>query len=329
MRAARTTTRCQPNGPRCLVAYRGPSTFDGTTIRAALYSLHGGSRNQKIGRMAQVLIAPDDQPPHHAVRSGRDAAVCGACPLRPSAEGGCYVVTPLCLPEVWRRTNGLEANLDAACDALRKSGLPLRFGSWGDPAAVPFEVLDHLAHATADDDGVPRITAYTSAWRTCDPRLRDLAMASVLSEHERAEAKSMGWRTFRVRTPSMPVLPGELVCPATPEGGKRTTCSKCLLCRGATAPVDVTVMAHGSVNKIGAMHALIAERALVRPATTATRAPTTTAPDDDDPASWVRIDDCNDHSETDDSSHTQTPPEALTTKHVAPATPNHMKEMSR
>ena len=213
MRAARTTTRCQPNGPRCLVAYRGPSNFDGSTIRAALYSLHGGSLNRKIGRMAQLLIAPDDAPPHRAVSSGRDAAVCGNCPLRPSAGGGCYTIPPLYLPQVWLSTNGLDANLGAACDALRKSGLPLRFGSWGDPAAVPFEVLEHLAHATADDDGVPRITAYSSAWRTCDPRLRDLAMA----EHERAEAKGMGWRSFRVRTPSMPLLPGEIVCPATPE----------------------------------------------------------------------------------------------------------------
>jgi hypothetical protein len=250
----------------CRVAYRGPSQIDGTEIRAAVYTLHGRSQNRKIGPMAQVLFAPDDVPPHKAALQGTDRAVCGDCVHRPANEGTCYVVLPRYYPEVWKRTSELPANLDAACSAIRDSGLPLRIGSWGDPVAVPYEVLAALVGAARGDSKKPRHTAYSSSWRSADPRLTQIAMASVISPEDRDEAKRRGYRTFRIRTADMPVLPGEMICPATLEGEKKKTCAECLACSGTDSPhkKDIVVVAHGSANKVRRLNemlpALAAER---------------------------------------------------------------------
>lgn len=51
-----------------------------------------------------------------------------------------------------------------------------------------------------------------------------------------------GWRTFRVRSASDPLLPGEIACPASAEAsaeaGARVQCDRCLLCDGA-ARMDI------------------------------------------------------------------------------------------
>lgn len=246
----------------CRVAYRGPSLLDEGTIRVAVHSLQEGSKNRKLGRMAQVMIAPDDAAPHVAARRGTDRAVCGDCVHRPVNGGTCYTVLPLYFPEIWKRTSALNADLDAACRAIRDCGFPLRIGSWGDPAAVPYEMLARLVNAARGDSESPRHTAYTNSWRTGDGRLADMAMASVLSSEERDEAKSLGYRTFRIRTPDMPVLPGEMICPATLKRETPLTCSVCLACSGAESLVkkDIVVVGHGSPNKIARLRELLSAR---------------------------------------------------------------------
>jgi hypothetical protein len=82
-------------------------------------------------------------------------------------------------------------------------------------------------------------------------------MASVASPQEREEAKRLDWRTFRIRTAEMPVLDGEIVCPATPEGGGMVTCARCLLCNGAGSAKDIVVVAHGSKNKVRKLEQLV------------------------------------------------------------------------
>ena len=235
-----------PGDTTPLVAWRGPSFIDGTLIRAIVYT-RDGSLNPKIGPMAQVAFVPDDQVPHEAVKSGRDAAVCGDCIHRTANLGTCYV-NLIYLRKIWEMTVGVPADLEAACRALRARGLPLRLGSWGDPASAPFEATDALVRSVARD-GKPRHTGYTHQWRSCDGRHRRHLVASVDSEGEHAEARNLGWRTFRVRAEEMPVLPGEMVCPASPEGGEKATCSACAVCNGASSRRDVVVIAHGLPNK--------------------------------------------------------------------------------
>jgi hypothetical protein len=229
--------------------------IDRATIRVVAYGLLTGTLNQKLGPMAQVLVAPDNVPPHVAVLDGRDRAVCGECIHRPANAGTCYVVPQLYIPEVWKQTCHLDADLETACAAIMRSGLPLRMTAWGDIAAVPFEIIQALARAAVSH------TAYTSQWRTCDPRLASIAMASVNSVVERHEATARGFRTYRIRTDRMPVLPGEMVCPGSAEAAKKTTCADCLLCDGTGGPShrDVVVVGHGSVGKIRRLNPLLEE----------------------------------------------------------------------
>jgi hypothetical protein len=57
------------------------------------------------------------------------------------------------------------------------------------------------------------------------------------------EAKALGWRTF---TTSNDHLEHEVVCPASKEGGKRTTCENCLLCGGTSKIArSIQIKPHG------------------------------------------------------------------------------------
>ena len=88
---------------------------------------------------------------------------------------------------------------------------------------------------------------YTHAHRRCDPRFRDILMASVDSEREFFDAGFRGWRTFRVRGQDDALIAGaEFACPASDELGHRTTCQACQLCRGTSSPArSVSIIAHG------------------------------------------------------------------------------------
>ena len=57
-------------------------------------------------------------------------------------------------------------------------------------------------------------------------------MASVETEAAFRLARRRGWKPFRVRNEDEPVLPGEFVCPASEEAGKRLRCEDCLACCG-------------------------------------------------------------------------------------------------
>lgn len=74
-------------------------------------------------------------------------------------------------------------------------------------------------------------------------------MASVDSEREQREASALGWRTFRVRQSASDAIMGtEIVCPASDEAGKHTTCLKCGLCNGskpADPRKDIVIAPHG------------------------------------------------------------------------------------
>ena len=105
-------------------------------------------------------------------------------------------------------------------------GRAVRLGAYGDPAMVPASVWDSLVSRASG------YTGYTHQWRTATTH-RHLCMASVDSPEEHAEAQAQGWRTFRVRSSATDaMIPGEVVCPASAEGGNRTQCDRCRLCSG-------------------------------------------------------------------------------------------------
>lgn len=228
--------------PTSIVIYRGPSMLTGDPIVAVVTGLRIASANPKTGAMLQTYIIRSDMPPNEAVESGGDAAVCGNCPLR-SEDGrygrACYVTWWFAPMNVYRALRHTPDMAPAAAAPLL-AGRHVRVGSYGDPAAVPFEVWDRALARIAG------WTAYTHQWRLCDQRLRDLLMASVETEAGAVDAQALGWRTFRVRRSTEKLLANEVVCPASAEAGHRSTCEQCELCRGASRKAkSVAIMAHG------------------------------------------------------------------------------------
>jgi hypothetical protein len=228
------------------IVYRGPSLITGDPIVVAITGLAGTSINPKTGPMAQAWVLRADMNPIVAVNTGADEAICGNCKMRTGTNKGraCYVIW-------WQAPHNVFRRLPLYPDMHPRDVAPhimphgIRIAAYGDPAAVPTSVwLDLLS---AD---VTRWTGYTHQWRDCDPAMSAFLMASVDSEREAHEAATRGWRTFRVRTDkalwTSPVKPHEVICPASDEGGHRTTCQRCGLCKGnANMAKSVVIMAHG------------------------------------------------------------------------------------
>jgi hypothetical protein len=223
--------------------WRGPSAIDGAPI-VVIVTVR--SNNRKTGPMAQSWILRQDIDPVAAVRSGDDAAICGACVHRGDRATGrgrgrsCYVnvgQAPASVFRAWRRGRYPVATL---ADVVAWHPVPLRLGAYGDPGAVPASVWSAAA-------SVPR-TGYTHQWRT-RPDLRHLAMASCDSIGEAAEAAAQGWRAFLVVADAAampPTLDSRRVVPCVAVT-KGTTCAACRLCDGASPrKPHVAIAAHGT-----------------------------------------------------------------------------------
>ena len=220
-----------------LVVYEGPSVLNGAPIVAIVTGLAAPSTNRKTGPMAQLWILDATTEPHIAVKTGEDESVCGDCPARGK---WCYVTTfqgPLSIYRTWKR-GGYQQY-----DPRLLEAHVLRFGAYGDPAAVPIDRLDEIGRH------VRRFTGYTHQWKSCDSKLRHYCMASVDTIGDQREAAVSGWRTFRVCSPDSERLKGESVCPASNESGIDITCYDCGACDGRRRPrvkSNIVIQAHGA-----------------------------------------------------------------------------------
>lgn len=223
-----------------MVLYRGPSMLDGATdiVMLATFS----STNSKTGGMIQTHIMRADMTPADAIRSGADRAVCGDCVHRLNRD--CYT-HPIILRgngtastfRGFARTGGDPFNIRPFV------GAKLRMGSYGDPAAIPFETWEPLLAVVAGHTG------YSHQWRVCDQRYRTVCMASCDSDQDVSDATAMGWDTYRVHAPGTARPAGSKPCPASAEAGSRLTCSDCLRCAGTSSGRrgnHVAIMAHGA-----------------------------------------------------------------------------------
>ena len=228
--------------PQGIVAYRGPSLLTGAPVFVVTTNLQRASKNDKTGAMAQTFILAQDVAPHHAIKTGHDEAVCGDCRMRrylqeqrrraglPVDDGPCYVLTFQSPRSVWHAYKDAPVlPPEEAREILRNARHNVhRVGSYGDPGAVPASVWSLYPRER---------TSYTHQWRN-RPDLAPFCMASVHSESERAEARSMGFRTFRILGAGEAPGAGEILCPASEEAGKRTTCIDCVLCDGSRGTHD-------------------------------------------------------------------------------------------
>lgn len=198
------------------------------------------SKNEKTGNMIQTWIMRRDMHPVDAVKTGADVDICGNCPHRGTS---CYVQVGKAPASIWRAyQRGAYQFLPISEYSEVFKGRAVRLGAYGDPAFMPFDVLSALSEAATDGR-----TGYTHQWRTT-PALREFVMASCDTPAEMFEARANGWRTFRVSTNATPLV-GEILCPASEEAGKRTTCIDCQLCDGKFDGADrrktIMIPVHG------------------------------------------------------------------------------------
>lgn len=227
------------------LVYDGPSALTGERILGIVTGIRTGSANVKTGRMAQLWILVADEHPVAAAHSGADVAICGDCAFRPLlAQDGpaCYVnkgFGPAAVYRAWIAGKYAPADPAVVGAAVARGAGALRLGAYGDPGALPADVVTTLADAAGS------WTGYTHQWRSA-PHLRGYCMASADSESDAADALAQGWRYFRVRQASDPIIPGEVACPASAEAGHRVQCVDCLLCRGtARRAKSVVIIDHG------------------------------------------------------------------------------------
>ena len=234
-----------------VILYRGPSLLDGAPVVAIANRITTASGNAKTGAMVQTFILRADIAPMDALHSGADASVCGDCRHRPALDGSCYVNVGRSVSSVFgalQRGRYAEPGTDYCPSILPEllAGETVRIGTYGDPAAVPFQVWRAATVRAAAVNG------YTHQWARPEFAVfRLLCMASVDSEQEARAAQAAGWRTFRVKVSTDPKLEREVTCPASKEAGQRTTCEDCRACGGlsAKARAGIVINAHGATAK--------------------------------------------------------------------------------
>ena len=233
------------------IIYRGPSMINARPIVVVITGLANASANDKTGNMLQTWILDDTTAPHLAPKLGADASVCGDCRHR-GINGNprtCYVTlfrAPLSVWSAYKRGSYRELALPEIAALGRNRAV--RLGAYGDPMAAPLNIWQALTSQARTHTG------YTHQWRSANAHAlapwRALLMASCDSVADLELAHANGWRTFRVMTENKP-LPSEVLCPASAEAGKRTTCAKCTLCSGTTSKAgkSAAIVAHGATAK--------------------------------------------------------------------------------
>jgi hypothetical protein len=229
------------------ILWSGPSQIDGAPIMLIATI---NSANVKTGSgLVQTWILRSDMSPLEAIHSGSDSSICGDCVLRGSIENGrnvgraCYVLVHNAPRSIYAaHTRGRYARLSLRGARQALSGLHVRLGAYGDPAAVPVRVWDTLLADTAGHVG------YTHQWRRFKAISR-YTMASVESLKHATQAHARGFRTFRIGAAK---TRGESLCPASAEAGRKLTCDRCMACSGSTGRRgSIVIPAHGyGKNKI-------------------------------------------------------------------------------
>jgi hypothetical protein len=228
-----------------LVLYDGPSLLDNKNILCLATGFQGSS-NIKTGNMVQLYILVKDVAPIIAVKTGEDTSICGDCKHR--SWKTCYVNVaqgPNMVYKTWAAGKYKVAN---DSDYSMFNNRLVRLGAYGDPAAVPINIISEVCNRASGHTG------YTHQWNNSktDQRLKLYCMASVDSPAELYLARSKGWRTFRAKRHDDPILDKEFACPASDEANNRLQCEDCLACDGGVfnGKGTVVINVHGVPYKL-------------------------------------------------------------------------------
>lgn len=242
------------------IVYEGPSLIDQSPI---VVLVQIGSKNPKTGPMVQTYILCADTDPVTASRNGQDRAICGDCIHRGQAHDGdkgqainrsCYVTLihgPSGKYRAYKQGKYKYASGHADLAALGKDRM-VRLGTYGDSCAVPSYIWQSLIY---DAKGH---TAYTHG--AINPMPQQI-MTSADSLGQAQGAWARGERTFRVIADLAHISKSEVLCPASEEAGKRSTCESCKLCAGASVKAkSIAIVAHGTSKRAAMSNINQAER---------------------------------------------------------------------
>lgn len=101
----------------------------------------------------------------------------------------------------------------------------VRFGTYGEPVLHGWNLVEEICNVASN------WTGYTHQWEK-HSHFAEFFMASTHSVAEELEAAQQGWRSFMaIKDPTM-AGDGMVNCPASKEGGFKSSCDKCSLCSG-------------------------------------------------------------------------------------------------
>lgn len=219
------------------VVYDGKSVLNGEPI-VAIVTLN--TANEKTGNMAQLWILRSDMSPVEAVQQKADDAICGRCPHRHNQGGACYV-QPFQAP--YAVYKAFKNGVYGAMSEESKDyffGRFVRLGAYGDPAAIPANILiDFVKHFKG-------YTGYTHQARhpNFDNNIATICMISCETEKEAQQQQKQGRKTFRIKTEKMVKMENEITCLSDANG---LTCLECGLCNAQS--VNVVIDIHGTRKK--------------------------------------------------------------------------------
>ena len=231
------------------IAYEGPSKIDGAPIVVIVNKISSDSKNDKTGAIVQTFIIRSDVNPVKALQTGADESICGDCEHRPvlarkTGKVPCYVQVAKSVLAVYNAyKRGRYVKADPATIARALQGKIVRLGTYGDPFAAPVTMWNQIIRFAAGHRG------YTHQWQRADfdaAAWAPLVMASADTIDQAAHANLLGMRVFRVSI-GVDKQAAETTCPASAEGGKKSSCAKCTLCAGTSIQArDVVIADHAA-----------------------------------------------------------------------------------
>lgn len=203
-----------------VVLYEGESLLDGQPI-VVIATFR--TANKKTGEVIQTWILRSDISPVEAVATGQDVSICGKCPHRHFSGGGCYVLPFQAPNNIYKHYHLGRYPKMSPKHTVKFIDRDIRFGSYGDPAAVPIRYWLALTSICRSHTGFTHQMDHPAF----TPQLLDFCQVSIEKPQDVKRYTKHG--TFRIKLESQPLEEGEILCL---NQSSELLCSQCKKCDG-------------------------------------------------------------------------------------------------